>query len=122
VKITEVEIFDVRVPPRADHVANWNPVIIRINTYAETYNLHVQPHNCASPVATAAAVQVDVCMPNFIIQEWFPYREEANYALVKEPLEHQVVAGYWQVSDKPGLGVELNDEVIGQYPCLRVTR
>lgn len=51
-----------------------------------------------------------------------PYREEANYALVKEPLERQAAAGYWHVSDKPGLGVELNDEVISQYPCIRVTR
>ena len=27
----------------------------KIATYAETYNLHVQPHNCAGPVASAAA-------------------------------------------------------------------
>jgi galactonate dehydratase len=92
----------------------------KIATYAETYSLHVQPHNCAGPVATAAAVQVDVCIPNFIIQEWFPYREQANYALVKEHLEHQVVDGYWPVSDAPGLGVELNDKELAKYPCLRV--
>jgi galactonate dehydratase len=92
----------------------------KIATYAETYSLHVQPHNCAGPVATAAAVQVDVCIPNFIIQEWFPYRDEANYSLVHEHLEQQVVDGYWEVSDKPGLGVELNDEVVAQYPCVRV--
>jgi len=92
----------------------------KIATYAETYNLHVQPHNCAGPVATAAAVQVDVCIPNFIIQEWFPYREPSFYRLVKDHLEHQVVAGYWEVSDKPGLGVELDAEVMAQHPCIRV--
>ncbi len=92
----------------------------KIATYAETYNLHVQPHNCAGPVATAAAVQVDVCIPNFIIQEWFPYRDPSFYRLVKDHLEHQVVAGYWEVSDKPGLGVELDDEVMAQHPCIRV--
>lgn len=92
----------------------------KIATFAETYNLHVQPHNCASPVATAAAVQVDACIPNFIIQEWFPYRQEENYALVQEALEHQQVDGYWTVSDAPGLGIELDDEVMAQYECIRV--
>jgi galactonate dehydratase len=92
----------------------------KIAAYAETYNLHVQPHNCAGPVATAAAVQLDACMTNFIIQEWFPYHERSHYQLVEEALEHQVVDGYYSVPDTPGLGVTLNEEVIGQYPCLRV--
>lgn len=93
----------------------------KIAAHAETYNLHVQPHNCAGPVATAAAVQLDACMTNFIIQEWFPYHEEKHYQLVKEALEPQVVDGYLEIPDTPGLGVELNDEVIVQYPCLRVS-
>ncbi|MEA3345616.1 MAG: mandelate racemase/muconate lactonizing enzyme family protein [Chloroflexota bacterium] len=92
----------------------------KIATHAETYNLHLQPHNCAGPVATAAAIQLDACMTNFIIQEWFPYHEEAHYRLVNQALEHQVVDGYLTISEAPGLGVELNDEVIDQYPCLQV--
>ena len=92
----------------------------KIATYAETYNLHVQPHNYAGPVATAAAVQLDACIPNFIIQEWFPYRQEAHYELVTDALEHKVVDGYYTVPDTPGLGIELNDDVIKQYPCVRV--
>ena len=92
----------------------------KIATYAETYNLHVQPHNCAGPVATAAAVQVDACIPNFIIQEWFPYRKPENYQLVKQALEPQVVEGYLPLPEAPGLGVELDDEVISQYSCLRI--
>jgi galactonate dehydratase len=93
----------------------------KIAAYAETYNLHVQPHNCAGPVATAAAVQLDACLTNFIIQEWFPYHEERHYQLVKEALEPKVVNGYLEVSDVQGLGVELDDQVIGQYPCLRIS-
>ncbi len=50
----------------------------KIATYAETYNLHVQPHNYAGPVATAAALQVDACIPNFIIQEFFPFRDPTS--------------------------------------------
>jgi len=93
----------------------------KIAAYAETYNLHVQPPNCAGPVATAAAVQLDACMTNFIIQEWFPYRGEEHYQLVKEALEPRVVNGYLEIPDGPGLGVVLNDEVVGQYSCLRVS-
>jgi galactonate dehydratase len=92
----------------------------KIATYAETYNLHVQPHNCAGPVATAAAVQLDCCITNFIIQEWFPYREDEFYRLVKEPLELKVVDGYMPVPTEPGLGIELDDDAMSQYHCIRI--
>lgn len=92
----------------------------KIASYAETYNLHIQPHNCASPVATAAAVQLDFCITNFIIQEWFPYWPKANYELVKEPLEHKITDGYLEAFDSPGLGIELNDEALNQYECYKI--
>lgn len=92
----------------------------KIATYAETYNLHVQPHNYAGPICTAASVQLDICISNFIIQEWFPYKIQENYQLVKEALEPKVVDGYFEVTDAPGLGVELDDEVISRYPCLKI--
>jgi galactonate dehydratase len=93
----------------------------KIADYAETYHLHVQPHHCAGPVATAASIQIDACIPNFIIQEWRPYVQAAFIELVTDALEHKVADGYLAVPDVPGLGIELNDEVIKQYPCLRVT-
>jgi galactonate dehydratase len=93
----------------------------KIATYAETYNLHVQPHNCASPVATAAAVQLDCCIPNFIIQEWFPYRERENYQLVTDPLESRAEDGYLPIPTGAGLGIELNEAVLPQYECLHIT-
>jgi galactonate dehydratase len=92
----------------------------KIADYAETYNLHVQPHNCASPVATAASVQLDACMINFVIQEIFPYRQDERYQLVREAPELQVVDGYLAVPDAPGLGVELDEGAISKYECIRV--
>ena len=114
----EGQILDVLQPDLG--LAGGISEVKKIANYAETYNLHVQPHNCASPVATAASVQVDCCIPNFIIQEWFPYREAENYALVVEAMEFQVEDGAMPVPTKPGLGIELNDEVIARYPCVRV--
>jgi len=92
----------------------------KIADYAETYNMLVQPHNCAGPIATAAAVQLDAAITNFIIQEWLPYRPQSYYAFVVEPLEHKAENGYFKVTDSPGLGIELNEDIISQYPCLRI--
>ncbi len=87
----------------------------KIAAYAETYNLHVQPHNCAGPIATAAAVQLDACMTNFIIQEWFPFHKDGRYDLVTQALEHQAEDGYFELTDAPGLGVELDEAVISKH-------
>ena len=92
----------------------------KIAAHAETYNIQVQPHNCASPVTTAAAVQLDACIPNFIIQEVFPYRPEETMRVVREPLEERIKDGYLKVPDEPGLGIELNDEALAEYACIRV--
>jgi len=92
----------------------------KIATYAETYGIHVQPHNCAGPISTAASVQLDACITNFIIQEWFPYHKDERYELVTEALERQVVDGYYTIVDKPGLGVELNEDVISRCDHLRI--
>ena len=94
----------------------------KIATYAETYNIHVQPHNCASPVMTAASVQVDACIPNFIIQETFPYRPAEHYEVVLNPLEKQVIDGYLPIPTEPGIGVELNDDFLKNQPCVRVKK
>ncbi|MBI4830641.1 MAG: mandelate racemase/muconate lactonizing enzyme family protein [Candidatus Lindowbacteria bacterium] len=92
----------------------------KIATYAETYNLVVAPHNCAGPVATAAAVQLDACMTNFLIQEWFPYFSDEHYSLVTKPLEKKAVNGYFEIPDTPGLGVELNEEAVKELDCVVV--
>lgn len=92
----------------------------KIAAYSETYNMSVQPHHCAGPVSTAASVQLDACITNFVIQEWRPYAHPRVYDLVDEALDTQAVNGDLVVPDKPGLGVTLNEEVIARYPCIRI--
>jgi galactonate dehydratase len=92
----------------------------KIAANAETYNLHVQPHNCHGPIATAAAVQLDACMTNFIVQELVPFRDAIAYEIVNEPLECEVVDGLLPVLDRPGLGVTLNEDLISRCPRLHV--
>lgn len=92
----------------------------KIATYAETYDLYVQPHNCAGPVNTAASVQLDACITNFVIQEWFPYRGTGFFELVEEALEPEVVSSELTIPNKPGLGITLNEEGISRHPCLHI--
>jgi galactonate dehydratase len=62
----------------------------KIAAMAEVYNARIQPHVCASPVATAAALQLDACITNFMIQEVYPYRPREHFAIVDHaPERHQ---------------------------------
>lgn len=115
----EQQVVDILQPDMG--LAGGISEVKKIATYAETYNQHVQPHNCAAPVSTAAAVQLDACTTNFIIQELFPYRQEANYALVDRAFELEVKDGYLDVPTEPGLGLVLDEDAIGQYPVVSVS-
>ncbi|MBL7198676.1 MAG: hypothetical protein ISS56_00860 [Anaerolineae bacterium] len=84
------------------------------------YELHVQPHNCHGPIATAAAAQVDACITNFVIQELVPFRDRIAYELVHEPLELLVRDGQMPVPEGPGLAVTLNEELVARCPRVRI--
>jgi galactonate dehydratase len=86
-----------------------------IAAMAEAYNMRVQPHTCASPVSTAAALQLDACMPNFIIQELYPYRTAEHFEIVDHAPEWDVRNGYLPIPDRPGLGVELVSERVRPF-------
>jgi galactonate dehydratase len=97
------------IPPHRVHVGGISQVK-RIAAIAEAYYVAVAPHNPLSPVATAACLQLDAAIPNFLVQEMvrgLPHRA----SLVQEPIE-QVTDGYVELRKKPGLGVELDEEAI----------
>ena len=75
----------------------------------------MQPHLCAGPVATAAALQLDACIPNFLIQELYPFRVPDHFNLVDSPLEPQVRNGRLAIPDRPGLGVDLVESRIAPF-------
>jgi galactonate dehydratase len=82
----------------------------KIAAMAEAYYVAVAPHNPLSPVSTAACLQLDAAIPNFLIQEFVSGNPD-RASLVNEPIE-QVKEGYVELPTKPGLGVELNEEVV----------
>lgn len=89
----------------------------KIASMAEAFCVTVAPHNPMGPVATAVNVQFAACTPNFLILEYNPDDRGPRSELLKEPLV--VKNGYIEISDKPGLGVELNEDVFEKYPFKR---
>jgi len=86
----------------------------RIAAMAEVYYAGLAPHNPYGPVSTAACVQVDLAAPNFVIQEMVdPHRTPQAQELVKEPLP--VVDGHILPPEKPGIGVEVDEEACARY-------
>jgi galactonate dehydratase len=87
----------------------------KIAAMAEVYNMRIQPHICASPVSTAAALQLDACVSNIIIQELYPYRSAEHFQIVDHAPELDLVEGELPISSSPGLGVRLIQERVRPF-------
>ena len=93
----------------------------KIAALAEANYVGVSPHNPLSCVLTAACVQLCAATHNIAIQEYRSDEYEPPKGdLVKEPLRRE--GGYLVVPDKPGLGIELNEEAFKHYPPVPYTR
>jgi galactonate dehydratase len=86
-----------------------------IAAMAEVYSMRVQPHTCASPVSTAAALQLDACLPNLAIQEIYPFRIPEHWAIVDHAPELDIKDGRMAIPSRPGLGVELNHQTVDPF-------
>ncbi len=75
----------------------------------------IAPHSAQGPVCSAACVQLNASLPNFFIHEIF---DEFNEPWEKEIVTHpvEVVNGYIDVPERPGLGIDLNIEEILRHP------
>lgn len=87
----------------------------KLAAWAEAYYMLVAPHNVCGPVATAANVHLAACTPNYKILEHF---NDFADAWVKGAVDHypEVVDGYFDLPDRPGLGITLNEEFVASHP------
>lgn len=86
--------------------------------FAAIYQVKTGFHGATdlSPVTMAAALHFGLAIHNFGIQEHMPHT-----ALTDEVFPHayRFEAGYMHPGDKPGLGVEFNEELATKYPYQR---
>ena len=80
----------------------------KIAGMAEAHYAMTAPHMYCGPVAAAAAVQLDTCSPSFLIQEF--NSNSLHSEIFVEPIKFE--NGFITPPSGPGLGVELNEEVV----------
>jgi len=81
----------------------------KIADMAHTYYVPVAPHCVVSPIGTMASCHVCAAIPNFLVLEWhWIPRLEFWRNFVKEG--EIIEKGFITVPDRPGIGVEMNEE------------
>ena len=87
----------------------------KIASLAEAYDVGIIPHNPLSPVSTAACLQVAANIPNFVIQE-YPKGQYEPPVTEFLKISFKLEKGFLLLPDTPGIGVELIDEAVSNYP------
>ena len=86
-----------------------------IAAMAEPYFVTMAPHNYNSTtVGLAATVQTCAAIPNFLITEYFVNFAACGDEISVNPIE--VKDSYIQLPTEPGLGLELDEAALAQYP------
>jgi len=86
----------------------------KIAAMGECHYIPFCPHNPSGPVANAATLQLAACVQNFYLLETMdsdvPYRKEISteVTIFKD--------GNMYIPGKPGLGIDINEQVIAKYP------
>lgn len=91
--------------------------LLRIAGYAEIHNVRIAPHNPYGPVALAANLHACAVLPNFLILE---HCRHLPWAADAAPVRPEIVDGCVQLTDRPGLGVEVDWEYVKSHPRLEL--
>ncbi len=86
----------------------------KIAAEAECRYIPFAPHNPSGPVANAATLQLAATCPNFEILEIMYSDVEWRKDVVNENLEYK--DGFITIPDKPGLGIEIDEEACLAHP------
>jgi len=93
----------------------------RIAALAHAFHVPYAPHTgSCSAVLLAATMQFAVALPNFLIYEYMQSDWSKNqpnplrHHLLKQPVE-VYADGHMQVSERPGIGVELDEDIVERY-------
>ncbi len=82
----------------------------KISTMAEAYYIPVSPHDASGPINVVAGAHVMMTVPNFYKLETMRYDLSAYNAFIDHPLD--IRSGDLYLSERPGLGIELDKEYL----------
>ena len=85
----------------------------KIAAIAEAAFVGIFPHLMGSPVNIAAFCQLNASIPNYVLMESHPGADAFN-EIVNCPVERE--GGYLIVSDRPGIGLDIDESKLGRYP------
>jgi len=86
----------------------------KVSSMAEAYYVAVSPHNAMGPIQIVAGAQTMMTVPNFYRLEIASLWTPAFNTAIDPPLD--IRSGALYLSDRPGLGVELNMDYIRAHP------
>lgn len=87
----------------------------RIFSLADLYHVRSGSHGATdlSPVCLAAALHVDVSIPNFGMQEYMPHTAATDEVF---PHAYRFAGGYLLPGEEPGLGVDIDEAAAARHP------
>jgi mannonate dehydratase len=90
----------------------------RIAALADLYQVRTGSHGATdlSPICMAAALHFGLSIPNFGIQEHMPHTEETDRVF---PHAYSFANGLMHPGDKPGLGVDIDEELAATHDYKR---
>lgn len=102
----------------ATHAGGITPMR-RMADFASLYHVRIAPHGPPdiSPIGHAAHAHLNIWLPNFGIQEFVGFGSNAMNDVFKHPLTYQ--DGHLMLNDKPGLGVDFDENEAEKYPYKR---
>jgi len=112
-ELFELQAADV-IQPDISHIGGLLEAK-KLAAWADSYYVMMAPHNVGGQISTAAALHLAATTTNFKVQEYFndfadPWLRETAPGLP------EVIDGYFALPQGPGLGVELNVEVVEGHP------
>jgi len=81
----------------------------------EWHHVSIAPHQACGPVSLLACAHIDASITNFLIQECNVDLDSDFNKQLYSPLP-EIENGYLKLPDRPGLGIELNEDAAGKLP------
>ena len=88
--------------------------LLRIAEFADSRGVETVPHAWKSGIIKAASLHVNAVLPNALFQEYCVAETPINTLLTKQrlPIDDE---GFVAVPSGPGLGIDLDEDILAQY-------